>query len=408
MENYSFVAKQAILDVHGKPLGYELLFRQGLDNRFPNIGAEQATRRLMAEQFLSQKIEDLVGPAMCFVNFPDTLLHEGLAESFRHYNIVIEILEDATPTPQLLACVQDLKAMGMKVALDDHIPHEAWHDFFPYLDFIKLDLRELPLEECKRLINTCRPHTSLQFIAEKVETREEFEAARKLGFQYFQGYYFQQPQVVQRRLLTTDERTAFDLMAAVTESTVDYDRVTELFMRDLPLTYNLLRYINNQHLGYKASGIDKLRSALVYLGQKQLKQFTAMVMTAYISKGKSQELYRHAMIRARWCELMATNIKPELAEDAFLCGLFSLLDVLLDQTMEEVLPNLTVSEQVQQALLERKGTLGFLLGVVHDHERANWSLLQKRLNFIDMDQHTSARCYEEAVHWSLALDAEGD
>ncbi|WMC09247.1 HDOD domain-containing protein [Oceanimonas pelagia] len=405
MDNYSFVARQAILDVNGNPLGYELLFRLGLENRFPDICAEQATRRLIAEQFLSEKIDDLVGSAMCFVNFPETLLEEGLVDGLKQHNMVVEILESAKPTARLLKRVKQLSAMGMKVALDDHVPGEGWHEFLPYLDFIKLDLRQLSLEQCRHLIEQYSCFGSLRFIAEKVETREEFDAARQAGFHYFQGYYFQQPQVIKRRLLTTDEATAFELLAAVSEQHIDYDRLTALFSRDLPLTYNLLRYVNSLHLGYKRRSIENLRNAIVYLGQEQLKRFTAMVMTAYISKKKNRELYRLSIVRARWCELLAGHLNRDMADDAFMCGLFSLLDVLLERPLADILPQLPVSDAVRQALESGKGQLGFLLATIREHERADWTRLQQRLDFMGMKPDINAQCYEEAVRWSNRIAA---
>lgn len=405
MNAYSFVARQAILDVNGNPLGYELLFRLGLENRFPDISSEQATRRLIAEQFLSEKIDDLVGSAMCFVNFPDSLLAEGLTIGQKHQNMVIEILEDARPTPELLEQVKQLRRAGIKVALDDHVPGHGWSSFFPYVNFIKLDLRQLPLADCRRIIEQASDYPELRFIAEKVETLDEFESARAVGFEYFQGYYFQQPQVIKRRLLTTDEITAFELLKAVSEPQIDYDKLTALFSRDLPLTYNVLRYVNSLHMGYKRQSIENLRYALVYLGQEQLKRFTAMVMTAYISKNKNRELYRLSIIRARWCELLAGRMNPALAHDAFICGLFSLLDVLLERPVADILPQLPISDEAKQALEHGKGELGFLLGLIQDHERANWTNLQKRLDFIGLQPDVNARYYKEAISWSNQLEA---
>ncbi|MBL1377091.1 EAL and HDOD domain-containing protein [Zobellella iuensis] len=398
-----FVARQAILDKQGNPFGYELLFRLGLDNRFPDIEAELATRRLMAEQFLSQKIEDLVGEALCFVNFPDALLREGMADAFHQHRLVIEILEDATPDPALLEAVKRLKGLGLKLALDDHLPGSAWDAFLPFMDFIKLDLRQTSLADCARFIQACRRYPQLRFIAEKVETREEFAAAELAGFEFFQGYYFQQPQVIRRRILTTDELTAFELLAAVSDNDIDYNRLTELFSRDLSLSYNLLRYVNNLHMGYRHQNIENLRSAIVYLGHQQLKRFTALVMTAYVSKNKNIELYRLSIIRAKWCELLAEQVSSGLKDDAFICGLFSLLDVLLERPMAEILPHLSVAENVSQALLEDKGQLGFFMGLVHDHEQANWPQLQQRLAFIGLSETASSQSYEQAVQWSNRL-----
>ncbi|OIN12901.1 EAL and HDOD domain-containing protein [Oceanisphaera psychrotolerans] len=400
---HCFVARQAILDNQGNPQGYELLFRLGLDNRFPDIEAELATRRLMAEQFLTQKIEELVGESLCFVNFPDTLLREGMADGLHQSQLVIEVLEDAIPDQGLLECVKKLKKQGLKIALDDHIPDPAWDAFLPVVDIIKLDLRQTSLEDCARLIERCRRYPQLRFIAEKVETLDEFSAAQAAGFDLFQGYYFQQPQVISRRILTTNEITAFELLSAVNERELDFDQLARLFNRDLSLSYNLLRYVNSLHAGTRQQKIDNLRGALVYLGHQQLKRFTALVMTAYVSKNKGIELQRLSMIRAKWCELLAEKVCPSLQEDAFMCGLFSLLDVLLELPMDEVLEHIPLTEPVRQALLERKGQLGFLMSLMLDHEQANWTRLQQRLDFIKLSGDVSSQCYEQAVQWSQRL-----
>ena len=397
---YCFVARQAIFDSLGNPLGYELLFRTSLENRFPNIDSELATRRLMAEQFLSQKIEDLVGDALCFVNFPDALLREGMAQSFDQQQLVIEVLETATPDEELLTSIKQLKELGFQIALDDHIPSTKWDKFLPWVDYIKMDLRQTTMQDCKSLIKRSQKYNQLRFIAEKVETQQEFIASQDAGFSFFQGYYFQQPQVISRRILTTDEMTAFELLSAISEEDIDYNRLTQLFSRDLSLSYYLLRYVNSLHVGYRHQNIDNLRNAIVFLGHEQLKRFTALMMAAYISKNKNVELYRLSMIRAKWCELLSAKVSPSLQNDAFLCGLFSLLDALLERPMADILPHLSVTEPVRQALLEQKGQLGFLMGLMQDHEQANWPMLQQRLDFINLSANDSNMFYEEAIKWS--------
>lgn len=400
---HCFVARQAILDSDGNPLGYELLFRTSLENRFPDIESELATRRLLAEQFLSQKIEDLVGDVLCFVNFPDELLREGMAESFRQQQLVIEVLETAIPDEELLSNIKQLKKLGLKVALDDHIPSEAWDKFLPWVDFVKMDLRQTSIPECEVLIKRCQKYTQLRFIAEKVETQQEFIACKAAGFSFFQGYYFQQPQVISRRILTTNEMNAFELLSAINEKEIDYNRLTALFSHDLSLSYYLLRYVNSLHIGHRLQSIDNLRNAIVFLGHKELKRFTALMMAAYISKNKNIELYRLSMIRAKWCELLSEKVCPSLQEDAFICGLFSLLDVLLERPIADILPHLSVTEPVRQALLEQKGQLGFLMGMMQDHEQANWSMLQQRLDFINLTEEDSSLFYEQAIRWSKEL-----
>ena len=127
------------------------------------------------------------------------------------------------------------------------------------------------------------------------------------------------------------------------------------------------------------------------------------MMAAYISKSKNVELYRLSMIRAKWCELLSEKVCPSLQEDAFICGLFSLLDALLERPMADILPHLSVTEPVRQALLEQKGQLGFLMGLMQDHEQANWSILQQRLDFVNLSEVDSSLFYEDAVKWSKEL-----
>lgn len=123
---YSYVARQPILDRELNTYAYELLFRDSLDNVFPVISSQQATARLVVEQFLQQNIDQLLGGRPCFINFPHSLLLEGLAECLPQEKVVIEILEDADPDDALLAKVQQLHELGYQLALDDFTMSDEW------------------------------------------------------------------------------------------------------------------------------------------------------------------------------------------------------------------------------------------------------------------------------------------
>ena len=187
---YSFVAKQPILNTMRETVAYELLFRNGLSNGFPQgISAEQATTTLISEQFLDQSINKLVGNCWCFVNFPYSLIVDKLVDFLPVDKVVIEILEDCKPDDNLLKSIKELKSKGFKIALDDFTMDDAWIRFLPYTDIIKFDFKEYPLSQIQKFIQKNQGY-DIKFLAEKVETEEEYQFAIRLGFSLFQGYFF--------------------------------------------------------------------------------------------------------------------------------------------------------------------------------------------------------------------------
>ncbi|CAJ1787234.1 Cyclic di-GMP phosphodiesterase CdgJ [Aeromonas salmonicida] len=194
---YSYVARQPILDRELNTYAYELLFRDSLDNVFPVISSQQATARLVVEQFLQQNIDQLLGGRPCFINFPHSLLLEGLAECLPQEKVVIEILEDADPDDALLAKVQQLHELGYQLALDDFTMSDEWERFLPYIHIIKFDLRATSLLRIKVFIQQ-HQHLKLTYLAEKVEDKAEFERVKRLGIDLFQGFFFSRPEMVRQ------------------------------------------------------------------------------------------------------------------------------------------------------------------------------------------------------------------
>jgi len=374
---HSFVARQPILDRQLRPVAYELLFRQGLENQFPDISAELATTTLIAEQFLSQPIQKLVGEQLCFINFPYSLLLEGMADSLPVDRVVIEILEDAEPDEPLLACVRRLKEKGFKLALDDFTLDASWEPFLPYIDVIKFDFLHTPHHLIADFIQQ-HPDTSLTFLAEKVENHEAFIAAKTMGITLFQGYFFSRPEIVKRKSLSDSQLTIMQLLQEINKEHIDYTRIDALLSRDVSLSYKLLRYVNN--LKYHPSQpITSFQQAASYLGKQEFRRFISLVTATSGDERKSSELYRMSVIRARFCELLSLHRKGwSDPSEAFLCGLFSLLDAILDQPIKEIVRHTPLSDNIVNALVHRQGELAFYMGFAIDYEQMNWpQLLEK-------------------------------
>ena len=394
---YSYVARQPILDRELNTHAYELLFRDSLDNVFPLISARQATARLVAEQFLQQNIDQLLGGRLCFINFPHSLLLDGLAECLPQDKVVIEILEDATPDDALLAKVRQLHQLGYRLALDDFTLSPAWERFLPFIHIIKFDLRATSLAKIEGFILSHR-HLPLTYLAEKVEDKLEFERMKSLGVELFQGFFFSRPEMVQQTTLQPDQLVVMQLLEVVNQADPDLDRIEQLLNQDVSLSLKLLRYVN--HLKRFPQPIASFRQAASYLGHAQLKRFVALVAATSAGHDKSGELYQMSLIRARFCELLAQSHAPtRQAQQAFITGLFSLLDVLLGQPLDQLLGSIPLTAEIRAALLERKGSLGFYLAFCEDYENANWPRIAASTVRLELTEEKVSHLYLAATTW---------
>ncbi|BBQ53399.1 EAL and HDOD domain-containing protein [Aeromonas jandaei] len=394
---YSYVARQPILDRDLNTYAYELLFRDSLNNVFPSISSRQATSSLVVEQFLQQNIDQLLGGRPCFINFPHSLLLDGLAECLPPEKVVIEILEDAAPDDALLEKVKQLHKLGYTLALDDFTMSPDWERFLPFIKIIKFDLRATPLLQIKVFIQR-HQSMNLTYLAEKVEDKAEFERVKQLGIQLFQGFFFSRPEMVKQATMEPAQVVVMQLLNVVNQSEPDINRIEQLLSQDISLSLKLLRYVN--HLKGHTNPISSFRQAAIYLGNTQLKRFVSLVAATSAGKGKSAELYQMSLIRARFCELLAHAHAPtQQAPQAFITGLFSMLDVLMEQPMDKLLGTIPLIDAIRLALLERKGNLGFYLAFCEDYENANWSRVTARTAKLGLSEEKVSHLYLAATTW---------
>ncbi|BDA13723.1 EAL and HDOD domain-containing protein [Aeromonas caviae] len=394
---YSYVARQPILDRELNTQAYELLFRDSLDNVFPSVSAQQATSRLVAEQFLQQNIDQLIGDHPCYINFPHSLLLDGLAECLPRDKVVIEILEDAEPDDALLEKVIQLYGLGYRLALDDFTMVSDWDRFLPYIHIIKFDLRSTP-QPCIEHFMANHRHLPLTYLAEKVEDQAEFERMKQLGVTLFQGFFFSRPQMVQQPTIPPAQLVVMQLLEVVNQTEPDLDKIEQLLNQDLTLSLKLLRYIN--HLKRFPQPIASFRQAASSLGHAQLKRFVALIAATSAGSEKSAELHQMSLIRARFCELLAqTHAPAEQAQQAFVTGLFSLLDVLMGEPLDQLLGSIPLTDDIRTALLTRKGKLGFYLAFCEDFEKADWQRVAANTVRLGLNEEKVSHLYLSATAW---------
>lgn len=403
---YSYIARQPILDSEQKTVGYELLFRDGPNNTFPDIDPELATNRLLSEHFLATHYST-IGDKLGFVNFPYQSLVNLVPTLFPKDNLVIEILESCEPTAELLAAIKKMSQAGYTIALDDFVPRKEWLPFLPYTSIIKIDIRQYSLKKAEALIERLRPH-NITFLAEKVETYEEFELAKQVGFDQFQGYFFSRPQLIRRKQIKPSFLTVVQLCKEITNQDINYDELERLISLDVTLSYKLLTFVNASYL--IRSEIKSFKQALVYLGEERLRKFISLVAITSTQDDKPDSLYSLSIQRARFCELLLRDMNTNLDEGlGFLTGMFSLLDSLFDQPLEELVEKMPIDHMVKSALVTKQGKLGNILSLVKAYENADWTTVIAYRDKLGSSDEKLAKHYDDAIKWTedlLAIESE--
>ncbi|WP_028025066.1 EAL and HDOD domain-containing protein [Enterovibrio calviensis] len=190
------LARQAIYDAQKDLVAYEFLFRDGLRDAFPCIDANIATQSILDDLFMEGNLSDeaISNGLPCFVNFCYDSLLSDIALQYPAENLVIEVLEDCTADKALYEKLADLKGKGYRIALDDFVPSNDWIPFLALADIIKIDFRALSLDSITQFVQEYGQAFNFQLLAEKIETKEEYLFARKLGFDLFQGYQLSKPE----------------------------------------------------------------------------------------------------------------------------------------------------------------------------------------------------------------------
>lgn len=396
---YFYAARQPILDVDKNLYAYELLFRDGVDNVFPGIDEDEATTRIIEGSQFNLGIEHLTGNKPAFINFTlDTIL-KNYPTMVSPSSLVVEILETVQPGKRLLESVKELKDLGYVIALDDYEHKPVWRHFFPFVDLIKIDLRAMSFDEIEQVIADISDFPDIKLLAEKVETSEEFEKCKELGFHYFQGYFFSKPELVKTKTLSPAQMTLAELLYETSTPDVDLPKITQIFERDVNLSYKLLRYTNSAAFKRRAE-ISTIKQALVVLGKHELKKFLSLLFTASVSSDKPVELLKLAMVRARFCENLASIAGQADSSMAFLTGMMSLIDAVLDQDIEKVMEQLPLSAEIKDALINKEGVLADYLSLAVAYEKGEWENEKAIEAKLKLSEEQVPATYSNAIDWA--------
>lgn len=394
-----FIARQPIFNKAMKIYGYELLFRATEDSKvFSNSSSSSATAVVMGGLF-EQGIDKIVGKNKAFVNFDYDFIMSDLIELIEPSTLVIEILETVKIDQRLMNRLRVLRKRGYTIALDDFA--EDYFDFpaMEFADIIKYDIMVTPLETITAEVEDALIKKKI-LLAEKIETEEEYNKAKDMGFILFQGFFFSRPNIVANKMSAkkTSKAIYTNIIKELKKENFSYERITNIIESDVNLSYRLLRSISHKQEKNKFSSI---KTALVRMGLLEVERWIRLLMLQDIAGDKPDEIFRLSLIRSKFGEYVADrSILADRKDEISMMCLFSMLDVLLDSTMQEALEGLDISKDIYEAFLFDSGKLKPICGLLRAYETADWKMVDFYAEKIVNKPIDLTEGYLKAIKWA--------
>ena len=396
-----FVARQPILTVDEKVFGYELLFRDGVEDFFRHDDPDQASRSTLNTAMLLG-LDVLCDGRRAFVNCTRDILLKDYITLLPSEKAVVEVLETVPADDLVVAACRRLKESGYTIALDDFAVNDPREALTDLADIIKVDIRATSAADAAAMVKRYGPWRC-RMLAEKVETREEFLATKKAGFLYFQGYFFRRPEILTAHEIPANQFNYLRMLKAVSQRELDVREIENLVKSEAALCYRLLRYLNSAAFGF-ANEIHSVRHALAILGEREVRRWIRLVATLGAGQGKTSELVLSAMVRARFCELLSPKI-PHGDSDLFLMGLLSLMDAILEIPMSQVLDNIPIDQETKAVLSGGASRLRLFYQLMLAQESGEWKTAADLTSQLHLSESEVAECYWQAMRWAREVSS---
>lgn len=405
--NTALIARQAIVDEHRAVFGYELYDRSTeLDS---HTAASDAA--LLFNALSHGDAEALVGKKIVFINCTQESLVSGHLELIHPDKVVLEVptLPENATAEDIAHSIEQLDALskrGFKLAFNQNVLRRAYAAWLPLASYIKLDMTAFKPEMAGPLVKFARgANDKVQIIAEKVETAEQYQLMADLGVKLFQGYWFAKPSLVQTKTIRPSQAIIIQLINLVRKQASSTE-IEELLKKDPTLSFNLLRFINSSGFGLSCE-ITSFRHAVMILGLKKLFRWAALLLTTSRASGSAPAIGTTAVVRGRLMELLAAEmLSPEDCDNAFVVGVFSLLDAMLGIPLEQALESVALPEPVTEALLGNTGVFAPFLALTKACESGDDAAFAHNIELLHLSGHQVNMAHLQALAWADSLGAE--
>ncbi|MGZ4202412.1 MAG: EAL and HDOD domain-containing protein [Thermoleophilaceae bacterium] len=383
------VARQAIYDRDLGVFAYELLFDSGA-----------ADASVVVNTFANMGLQDLVGGRSAAVIVSPSFLHDVGSLQLPAERLILELPHELHADEEAARAVHDLRIRGYTIALDDFVQSPSAEPMLQMADLVKFDAQELGQQGLWREAGQLGGRDGLKLLAKGVESHEELDFCRNLGFDYYQGQFLCKPQAVTKHTVPTNRLAKLALLAELNSPDTDFDALERLISLDVGLSYRFLRYINSAFFSLPHK-IGSIRQALVLLGIASVRKWSTLLAMSDFAD-KPHELIVTALVRGKMCELAAASRPTREREEYFTVGMFSVIDALLDSPMDIVLASLPLSDEIKVALSHHQGPKGVVLQAVLNYERARFDDLKA----LAPPGMTAQDIYQWAISWAREASME--
>lgn len=398
----SYIARQAILDRNNQTVGYELLFRDSPENKFPEIDQDIASSKLIIQNHFQGDIQSVSLGKLAFINFTEKCLINKYPLMFDKANIVIELVGHKSPTNRLLKIVKYYHEKGYKVALTEYDLDEKWDVLFPYIAMIKIDMEVTNSKRIRPVLERLKAY-DIKLIAEKVETNHQLQSLAEVGFNYYQGFFYHEPEIVEGQTLAPIKSQMLHLISETFNKPLDFDHIAEIIGHDVNLTVGLLKLVNNVATGTRVE-ITSLKQAAAYLGEDKLKQFVTILALSKLSSDKTSEASRQSLITAKLMSKLATESAfIEISDFAFITGLLSSIEVILSMPMDKILATMPLAKPIEDALINHAGLLGQLLELTMNYITGRGENIKALIDVYGLDADFIHKEFVSASNWCKSL-----
>lgn len=393
------VARQPIFDRDYNVVAYELLYRNSKENSFDgSISDNVATSLLLMNSYYSFGIENLVGESKAFINFDKHLIEMGVPELLNSERVTVEILETVKPGVKFIKKVKKLKSMGYTIAVDDYVSDYQYDNIIDLVDLVKVDFSLCSRDEIEQIVIDLKAKGK-EILAEKVETKEVYDWAMAIGFDYFQGYYFARPTVQTQKSMSSSGVSYVRLMDELNNTEPDFKALSKIILMDVSLTYKLLKLVNAN--SKPISEITSVQQALAVLGVKQFRKWLSLAMVQNLSTKESSEAVKLALIRSDLLVKIAESSKMKKSvEELSLLGILSILDVVLEMNMEDALESLPIAEDLKDTLLGKESQYSDAMKLCFAYEKGVFDAAETAATNIGYELENLPVHYVSSISWA--------
>ncbi len=401
-----FIGRQPIIDSGKSIFGYEILFRSTAEENVSGVTVSDnlsATANVL-ENIYDMGLKTLMGESPAFINVTPDILKRGMIELLPKDKVVLEILETSKIDDNAVSVIKEFKSKGFNISLNNFAYEEEWEPFLEVADYVKLDSKQYSKTEIKEMLMLLKGYGA-KLIISKVEANEDFEFYKGIGFDLFQGYFFQKPVIISSTTLDPDYIILLNIFNSF-QANADIEEIESLFKMSPDLIYRLLTLINSVAYEFMTK-ISSVKQAIALLGYDNVSRWILTIVLASKKSGfRSDPLLESAMIKGRMMEdICKKYINKGLSDKAFLAGMLSMVNVALGISLKELFNRITIDSVINEALLEHKGKLGELAEFMDAYNTGDYASADTVLKKINpsamisdiLEINTAALMYLEEV-----------